>query len=59
MSERQDILDRLKDVLEALNRIPYRFESIESPDDFTADEAGLEHLDSICMILLATGEAFR
>ena len=48
MYDRQELLDRLKDVLEALERIPRRSESIHSADDFLVDEAGLEHLDSIC-----------
>ncbi|RJP58796.1 MAG: DUF86 domain-containing protein [Deltaproteobacteria bacterium] len=59
MYDRQGLIDRLKDVLEALERIPRRSESIHSPDDFLADETGLEHLDSICMILVGVGEAFR
>ena len=59
MYDRQESIDRLKDVLEALERIPRRSESIHSPDDFLADEMGLEHLDSICMILVAVGESFR
>jgi uncharacterized protein with HEPN domain len=59
MYDRQELLDRLKDVLEALERIPRRSESIHSADDFLVDEAGLEHLDSICMLLVAVGEAFR
>ena len=59
MYDRQESINRLKDVLEALERIPRRSESIYSPDDFLADETGLEHLDSICMILVAVGEAFR
>ena len=53
MYDRQELLDRLKDVLEALERIPRRSESIHSADDFLVDEAGLEHLDSICMLLVA------
>ena len=56
MYDRQELLDRLKDVLEALERIPRRSESIHSADDFLVDEAGLEHLDSICMLLVAVGE---
>lgn len=59
MYDRQESIDRLKDVLEALERIPRRSGSIHSPDDFLVDETGLEHLDSICMILVAVGEAFR
>ena len=48
MYDRQELLDRLKDVLEALERIPRRSESIHSADDFLVDEAGLEHLDRDC-----------
>jgi uncharacterized protein with HEPN domain len=59
MYDRQELKDRLKDMLEVLERIPRRFESIRSPEDFLSDETGLEHLDSICMILVAVGEAFR
>ena len=59
MFNKELLADRLKDILEALERIPRRFEAISSPDDFLRDEAGREHLDSICMILIAVGEAFR
>jgi len=59
MSDRFDGMDRLRDVLEALERIPYRFQSIHEPNDFFAGDAGREHLDSICMILVAVGEALR
>ena len=59
MYDRQEMLDRLADILGALERIPRRFESIHQPDDFLIDEAGREHLDSICMILIGVGEAFR
>lgn len=45
--------------MEALQRIPIRFKSIKNPQDFLKDEAEREHLDSICMILLAVGEAFH
>lgn len=59
MFNKESLADRLKDILEALQRIPRRFETISSPDDFLRDEAGREHLDSICMILIAAGEAVR
>ena len=59
MFDRSQLIERLQDLLEALERIPRRLESIRSPDDFLADEVGHEHLDSICMILVAAGEAFR
>ena len=46
-------------MLESLERIPRRFFNIRSAKDFTQDEEGQEHLDSICMILMAVGEAFK
>ena len=58
MSE-EYLQERLESILEALERIPPRFSSIELPEDFMKDEAGREHLDSICMVLLSVGEAFR
>ena len=59
MYDRRELKERLEDTLEALERIPRRLESIHTPDDFLADDTGREHLDSVCMILLAAGEAFR
>lgn len=59
MFDRQDLRSRLEDTLEALQRIPHRFEAIRSPDDFLADEEGRNRLDGICMVLMAVGEAFR
>lgn len=59
MSDNGELIERLLDVLEAVERIPYRFESIDHPDDFVSDRDGLEHLDSICMVLIAAGEALR
>lgn len=51
--------ERLEAILEALERVPRRFATIRSPQDFVASEEGREHLDSICMVLLSVGEAFR
>ncbi|HNT34762.1 MAG TPA: DUF86 domain-containing protein [bacterium] len=59
MFDRPEILDRLSDLLQALERIPKRCSSINSPEDFLVDDMGQEHLDSICMVLVAAGEAFR
>lgn len=59
MSDDGLLLDRLTQILEALERIPRRFENIDSPQDFYSTESGLEHLDSICMVLLAVGESFK
>lgn len=53
------LVDRLKRILEALELIPGRFKDISKPEDFFATLAGREHLDSICMVLLAVGESFK
>ncbi|MBC6420353.1 MAG: DUF86 domain-containing protein [Hormoscilla sp. SP5CHS1] len=59
MYENDVLLERLLQILEALERIPERFESISVPQDFCDTKAGREHLDSICMVLLAVGESFK
>lgn len=59
MYDRVMLGQRLLEILTALERIPDRFTTIASPDDFTADAHGLEHMDAICMVLIAVGEAFR
>lgn len=51
--------EQLEMILEALERLPVRFASIMRPDDFASSPEGMEHLDSICMVLLASGEAFK
>ncbi|MEM9272736.1 MAG: HepT-like ribonuclease domain-containing protein [Cyanobacteria bacterium P01_F01_bin.143] len=59
MSEDSQLLDKLQLVLSALERIPVRFASIKHPSDFMNSESGLEHMDSICMVLIAAGEEFK
>jgi uncharacterized protein with HEPN domain len=59
MSDCDDLLDRLKSIQEALERIPRRFADINSPFDFLNTERGIDRMDSICMILIAVGEEFK
>lgn len=59
MYDKAEIQDRLASILEALERIPARFRTISKPDDFLSGPTGREHLDSICMVLLAVGESFK
>ena len=49
------LLERLQTVLTALERIPRRCADISQPSDFLADDAGLDRMDAICMILIAAG----
>ncbi|NEQ96378.1 MAG: DUF86 domain-containing protein [Cyanothece sp. SIO2G6] len=53
------LIARLRMVLTALERIPTRFASIQQPSDFVSSDAGLERMDSICMVLIAAGEEFK
>jgi uncharacterized protein with HEPN domain len=59
MSEPSLVLDRLENILEALERIPARLETIETAVDFQQSEDGRMRLDAICMILIAVGETFK
>ncbi len=54
-----DLIERLEDVLTALERIPRRFAGVDSAAAFGQSEEGQDRLDAICMILVAVGEAMR
>ena len=53
------VIDILKNIDWALDQINRRYQVIESSDDFTKDDLGLEKLDSICMQLINIGEALK
>ncbi len=59
MSDVALIIERLEDVLEALERIPRRFAGIIRPEDFQDSADGQDRLDAICMVLVGVGEAFK
>jgi uncharacterized protein with HEPN domain len=59
MYDRALLVERLETVLEALERIPRRFRGIARPEDFQASADGMDRMDAICMILIATGEEFK
>ncbi len=50
------LLEKLRTLLEALERIPRRFAEIAAPDDFYASDAGIGRMDAICVILTAVGD---
>ena len=43
----------------ALEKIASRAQPIRNADDFTGSPAGMEKLDSICMLFMAIGEALK
>ena len=52
-------IEILQQILRALRTILQRFEPVKSSDDFTNSPAGMEKLDSICMLLIAIGENLK
>jgi uncharacterized protein with HEPN domain len=59
MFDRELVLEILASVHASLELVQKRFRDIRSADDFVKDDLGLEKLDSICMQLIATGEALK
>jgi len=59
MYEKGLIVDILNDVLSSMERVLGRFQVIRSSEDFLKDDVGREKLDSICMQLIAIGEALK
>lgn len=59
MYDTELLIERLRDVLEALERIPKRCAGIRTPSDFDDSDEGIEHKDSICMVLVAVGEELK
>lgn len=53
------VQDILKQILDALQKIQWRFAPVNSVDDFTDTPRGMERLDSICMLLIAIGEGCK
>ncbi len=49
----------LRQIWESTRIISRRFAGIESPDDFTASDEGIDKLDGICLRLIAIGESVK
>ena len=59
MFDKELALEILSQIHGAILRIQKRFEPIDSADDFSNSESGMEKLDAICMQLIAIGEALN
>jgi uncharacterized protein with HEPN domain len=59
MYDAELVYEILHQMLEAGRRIERRFLTIRTPDDFLADDDGLDRLDAICMMLIAIGESLK
>ncbi len=51
--------DIIKQILDALEKIQWRFVPVHSVGDLTDTPQGMEKLDSICMLLVAIGESCK
>jgi len=59
MRDHSLVLDQISEVEEAIRRIERRFQGIASAEDFIADDAGVDRLDGIAMMLIAIGENIK
>lgn len=59
MSDPALVHEILRQLLQATSTIIRRFTTIDSVDDFTSSDAGLEKLDAMCMQLIAIGESLK
>ncbi|MCD6272127.1 MAG: DUF86 domain-containing protein [Deltaproteobacteria bacterium] len=59
MYDRELVLTILEQIYQASQTILKRFEPVKAVSDFTDSPAGMEKLDSICMLLIAIGEALK
>jgi len=59
MYDRELVLTILTQIYQAAETIMQRFKPVKSVTDFTDSPEGMEKLDSICMLLIAIGEALK
>ena len=59
MYDRELVLTILRQIYQAAQTILKRFEPVKTVNDFTDSPAGMEKLDSVCMLLIAIGEALK
>jgi len=59
MYDRSLLLELFIEIDEAIRRIERRFAGINSPDDFTRNDNGLDRLDGISMMLISIGENIK
>jgi uncharacterized protein with HEPN domain len=59
MHDPELLVDRLRTLLEALERIARRFSGIATAPDLTATDAGVDRTDAVCMTLIAVGEELK
>ena len=59
MYDKEAVLDILRQIHDAIQRIIRRSEAITKVEDFTGSPEGQEKLDGICMLIIAIGESLK
>ena len=59
MYDKEIVLNLLENMIDATQKILYRNKNIHSVDDYLKDDNSLMLLDSLCMQLIAIGEAVK
>ncbi len=59
MYDSELVLEILRQIYQAAQTILNRFQPVKTVRDFVDSPAGMEKLDSLCMLLIAIGEALK
>ena len=59
MCDKELLIDTLEQIKDTLSVVMKRTKSIQTVDDFYMSESGMILLDSVCMKLVAIGEAIK
>lgn len=59
MYDSELVVEILRQIYQAAQTILERFQPVKTVSDFTDSPAGMEKLDSLCMLLIAIGEALK
>jgi uncharacterized protein with HEPN domain len=59
MRDKELVREVLQQIQAAATKIVSRFQAIHEVSDFTDSPAGIEKMDSICMVLIVIGESLK
>ena len=59
MHDKELVLEVLNQIKEAATKISSRFQTIRQVSDFSDNDAGVEKMDAICMMLIVIGESLK
>ncbi len=59
MFDKELAMGILQHIEDASEKILHRFSSIQVVEDFTGSQAGVEKMDSICMMFIVIGESLK